>query len=326
MMYIRSLWWDGFWIAGGVWIGVVLAMLALFLPASSLWLPWGPFGNPHWALALVGRSPTELAVVAFFVLAIMMETAHNLSPMVLVWTDKLLREVALRRPWQFIALPLLVFAIAAGVGVCVARGWTSYQAGPGQMYHITNWSNPFPVLLWTYLSWEIYHFGSQNFGVVSIYRRKLGRPGRRYIDKAMCVCITAAAMVISLLPSIRLAALGIFPQWQWLHLYSPPTIPLWFGFLIFGLISVTHWLVAIGLTSLVSRRSRWMWVGSLLVVGAVGFVWKAATPHGDVLRALPLILSFRFGLGLVHFIYDRKLWRLSDPQMRTIIGPALGLT
>ena len=324
MTYIRSLCWDGVWIAGGVWIGVVLALLTIFLPASPVWLPWGPFGNPHWALALVGRNPIEVALVAFFALAIMMDTAHNMSPIFLVWTDKPLREVALRRPWQYIAMPLCVFAIAAAVGVCVALGWTSYRAGFGQMYQITDWTNPFPILVWTYLSWEIYHFGSQNFGVVSIYRRKLGRSGRRYIDKTLCICITGAVMIISLLPQIRSAILGIFPQWQ--SLPSPPMIPLWVGFLIFGVISAMHWLVAIGLTSLVSRRSWWMWVGSLLVVGTVGFVWKAATPHGDVLRAVPVILSLRFGLGLVHFIYDRKLWRFSDPQMLVIVGPALGLT
>ena len=35
---------------------------------------------------------------------------------------------------------------------------------------------------------------------------------------------------------------------------------------------------------------------------------------------LPLFLSARFGLGFVHFLYDRWLYKFSDPEVGATIG------
>ena len=47
---------------------------------------------------------------------------------------------------------------------------------------ITDLSNPFPILVWVYLIWNGYHFGMQNFGVLSLYQHK-PRSARRASDR-----------------------------------------------------------------------------------------------------------------------------------------------
>jgi hypothetical protein len=37
---------------------------------------------------------------------------------------------------------------------------------------------------------------------------------------------------------------------------------------------------------------------------------------------VPVVLSLRFGLSFAHFLYDRHIWKMGDPEIRAIIGPA----
>jgi hypothetical protein len=58
----------------------------------------------------------------------------------------------------------------------------------------------------------------------------------------------------------------------------------------------------------------------MLLLDGVGFVWASPTPPGNVIRIVPVIICARIGLGFVHFLYDRWLWKLSDPRVRATIG------
>jgi hypothetical protein len=98
--------------------------------------------------------------------------------------------------------------------------------------------------------------------------------------------------------------------------------------------SLNHWLVAIGLSSHVYAGRRfpggrppwravargWAFALAMLMVGAAGYLWLIPTPGGTLLRAIPIVVSARLGLGLVHFVYDRWVWKLSDPRVRATIG------
>src|ERR1700730_13995561 len=76
MTWIRSPWWDRFWILSGLPVGLAL----LFLPPQAL--------------------------LVFFTLVVVLETSHSLSPIVLAWTHaEFRRRVVLARPMKFIALP-----------------------------------------------------------------------------------------------------------------------------------------------------------------------------------------------------------------------------
>jgi hypothetical protein len=138
----------------------------------------------------------------------------------------------------------------------------------------------------------------QNFGVLQLYRRNGSRnPRLRLIDKYGCLAFTALGMAA--LPAIA---------------HSPQV-----ALLCFGIFSFNHWLVAIGLCSIVSRR-RWVFVAGMLLLGGAGFVWMIPTSHGNLIRVVPVIVCARIGFGFVHFLYDGWIWKLSDPQVRATIG------
>jgi hypothetical protein len=40
-------------------------------------------------------------------------------------------------------------------------------------------------------------------------------------------------------------------------------------------------------------------------------------------RLVPQILVIRSGIGMVHFIYSARIWKLSDPQIRGVVGASI---
>ena len=65
-----------------------------------------------------------------------------------------------------------MFLAAVAVGAATSLGLTSYIKKSHHMFLLTDLSNPFSILVWVYMVWNAYHFGMQNFGVLSIYRKK----------------------------------------------------------------------------------------------------------------------------------------------------------
>jgi hypothetical protein len=256
-----------------------------------LWLLSGlPIG-----LALVVLPPAGRLL--FFTAAVFLETGHSLSPIVMAWTHRGFRAIMFRQPRKFLLLPLVVFGSAFAIGAVTSLGWTSFIPGPYHDRQITDLSNPFPILVWVYLIWNGYHFGMQIFGVLSLYRENPRSSRRRQIDMFLCLASTALGMY----------ALPMLAGSQSLAL------------LCVGVFSFNHWLVAIGLSSRVSRHT-WVFIAAMLVVGAVGFVWMIPTSNGPMIRVIPVIICARMGLGFVHFLYDRWVWKLSDPLVRATIG------
>lgn len=105
-----------------------------------------------------------------------------------------------------------------------------------------------------------------------------------------------------------------------------------FGLWGFATIGLNHWLVAIGLASHVhanhARSSPWPFALAVVAAGFVLFCLLFVD-----LRRLPTVglstaalcftvttVGFRLGLGFVHFLYDRWIYKLSDPQVRATIG------
>ncbi len=267
--WIRGPWWDGFWILSGLPVGLAL----LFLPPQAL--------------------------LAFFTLVVALETAHSFSPIVLAWSHSdFRRRCVLARPAKFILMPGIILVVAIGVGAITSLGWTSLVPGPGRVWILTDWTNPFPAIVWVYWLWNIYHFGMQNFGVASLYG--LGRNRRL----RMAVCLAGTAFGMAALPAI--------------------TQSYQVGLICLGAFSFSHWMTALGLCSTVSARP-FLFLTGMLALGGIGFVWMVPTSHGNLIRVVPVIVCARIGLGLVHFLYDRWLWRFGDADVRATIGYSLGL-
>jgi hypothetical protein len=169
--------------------------------------------------------------------------------------------------------------------------------GHGNLWRLTDWGNPLPVVVWIYWAWNIFHFGMQHFGVLSLWRGGARSRRRRFADMALCLIKTAFCMVA--LPTL--------------------TRDQWVGFLLIGAFPVNHWVVDIGLSSRVSKWG-WLFVAGVLLAGMIGFLWMAPTSNGIMLRVIPVLICARLGLGFVHFLYSRWVWKLSNPKVRATIG------
>lgn len=285
MKWIRSPAWDLLWIWSGIPVGLLLATVA--------W--W--FSAPEYGFR---GSLVETPMVWFFTAVVALETGHVISPIVLVWSHQELRQLAWRRRNRFIWLALGAFAVSFTIGAATSLGWTTFQPGLHQIYHVTNWSNPLPLLIYTYLIWNAYHFGMQNFGVTQLYKRLNKVSGYRWLTLGF----TAGTTVL------MIGALALFNVSQVL------------GFLALGIISLNHWLVEIGLSGQVSGRPL-LFTVVILGLGCIGFAWLMPTSQGNFMIVVPAIIGTRLGVSFVHFLYDRWIWRLSDPQIRAIIAPRL---
>ena len=217
MKYIRSPAWDGFWIGGGFVIGLALMIASAYLPATDFGLHQAPpqtLSLLGWLIAIFGRTWIEDAFTIFFLVSIVYDTAHNISPIALTWTHAPLRRFALARWRKFVLLSGVTMAVATAIGIVTSLGWTDYVPGAGKLYYIgyrwradepfavaladAAWDClkiPLPLLALIYAIWQLYHFGSQNFGVVMLYSRLNGWPISRAAAKWICVLLTSAMML-----------------------------------------------------------------------------------------------------------------------------------
>jgi hypothetical protein len=297
---------------------------------------------------------------------------------VLAWVHPGTRRLALSRPLRFIGLPVLIMTASAAVGWItsalppLARDLT-FQSVTVQT---ESYRNPLVVLMMLYMVWNAYHFGMQNFGILTIYRVKAAaRPASdRTWDLWFCLITIAVATALPVVPhlsfrnvlfkpvewgvvalslgsialllwrehkqgfSIQRAifivvtalgplltlwwafwANGAAHRFPWLH-----TIPLWPGLWAFALLSMNHWLVSIGLAGHVFSRHQlgpvWLFATATILAGAVVFALLFVDFHALSIRVTALAVSVRLGLGLVHFCYDRWMYKLSDPAVRATIG------
>jgi hypothetical protein len=257
---------------------------------AGLWLLSGlPVG-----VALIFLPP--IAALSCFTLFVLLETGHNLSPIVLAWTNTEFRRGMLGQRVKYLLVPGMVLFSVLVIGTITSLGWTSFVPGPRALYGMTDGTNLLPVAMWIYWPWKIYHFGMQHFGVMRILQ--IG--WNRRVNKI--VCLTATAFGMAIIPALTGS--------QWILL------------LMMGVFSVNHWVVDIGLSAWVVKRG-WLFAGAILLMGAIGFVWMVPTSTGMMIRVIPIIICARLGLGLVHFLYSRWVWKLSDPLVRTTIGSGL---
>lgn len=170
--WIGSPLWDCFWMFAALWGGFLL---------------------------LSGRAVFGLAAVAAvaFIGERLVSIAHSWSTTWMVLGSPLLAAERRRRRIEFVWIPLAITLGAFALGLYVA-GWQRFPAGgalgPGL----------WPFALYISLFWVLHfwHFGNQDFGVLSLYRGRAGqlRPLDRRVDKLYTV-----AMMFVLQPIVYLA-------------------------------------------------------------------------------------------------------------------------
>jgi hypothetical protein len=102
---------------------------------------------------------------------------------------------------------------------------------------------------------------------------------------------------------------------------------VWWPILGFGIILMTHWLQAIGLAGHASRHNIWTFCPALIIAGVVLYLGLFADWHNMLVipaTVAATAVGFReLGMGTVHFLMDRWVWKLSDPRVRETIGKSL---
>jgi hypothetical protein len=181
--------------------------------------------------------------------------------------------------------PMVTAWAKPGLRTIVRREWIKHVAVPIAIMG----SVAFLPVTWValvYWPWNSFHFGMQNFGVMALYGlRKLG---------FVVLCVTMLSISVAPLfhPSGPVAAI------------------------LMGAFSFNHWITDIGLSS---RVAHWHW-RFILVVLAIGAIWLCLRQGPLSVRVFPQIIAIRYGIGIVHFIYSARIWKVSDPQVRAAIG------
>lgn len=191
--------------------------------------------------------------------------------------------------------PVILAWSKPGLRRIVRHEWRKHIAAPAGLMAgclLLPWSMVFGI----YFAWNIWHFGMQIFGITCLYR-PLSRPSERVLRALGCLVVTVLGM-------------GILP-----FLGGGSRLDMF----AFGIFSFNHWLVDIGLSSQVSGW-RWKFLPIVLLLGVIWFLLRQGPLSVHV---VPQILAIRAGIGMIHFVYSARVWKLSDPQVRAAIGKDL---
>jgi len=181
---LRSLWvrgpaWDGFWMLSALWLAPII-----------LWLFQGHSDAEN--------SPLDLL---YFGLTALFWIGHRLSSSYLAYCTEAYRPLLRSQPIRFVILPLLVT-----IG-CFAVFLPSDSALPW------NRTERFVVLAILDYVFVTYHFATQHFGALSLYRTRAGRSScahTRNMDRIFALCVGG---VLVLLADILTGAVAFQDQW-----------------------------------------------------------------------------------------------------------------
>jgi hypothetical protein len=354
MTWIRNFWWDGFWILGGIPSGLVLLVCLECIGARPYQIVFWVALLPQTAhtvapmvlawlhngfRALMARRPikfvffpTAILATATAIGAIAGRQIPNLrldpntlsitaGPMTLAeFKNPFMAMVALYAAWNAYHFGKQAFGVMS-IYRHNQGGYSSRQRRIDLLYCCT--------VVWAAMVMPfIPRIAHGLHGLI-------GWPAgpHPFLDYVKPVYLGAAiVLIISMLAcewfSGRSLPRALFILTDGLGLILIFDYGLW-GFAIIGL---NHWLVAIGIASHVhakhARRSPWSF--ALMVMG-FGFVlfcllfvdFTKVPAHGLSVAALTFTattVGFRLGLGFVHFLYDRWLYKLSDPRVQATIG------
>ena len=262
----------------------------------------GPWWDCCWVLSgpvigvglVAGNVPISDLLWPFVAL----NSGHLLAPIAMAWGHRGFRRVMLVNRRKFIFTPVAIVIMGGIAGAAVGK---SLPINPitlsVRVDDLADYARPLVVLLVVYFVWNAYHFAMQNYGLLRFYWAALDR---------------AAAMQLAMFGT--LLGMIIIPI-----KFHQPQLSLF----LLGLIIINHQLVAIGLAGHVLgnhwRRSPLWFAGALLAAGVV-LVWLMLDAAAHVAM---VVVGLRVTAGFVHFLYDRWVWKLGNPQVRATIGAEL---
>jgi hypothetical protein len=249
---------QGSWISSAPW--------DLFWMFSAVW------GSALLALCVVSAGSQRVAAF-FFPLGIALAACHSWSTTYGVIASPLLREARRRNRVKFAVVPIAVVSgsLALGYAIGASGGFPGSLPLTGEQWL---WAL-YLALFWVGHFW---HFGNQDFGVLSIYRAKAGQTALRdrKVDKAYAV-----AMMFVIQPCV--------------YLKSVTGSPL--SDAVFSFVPISHAAVAAAAAWAVSAAAG-------LTVAVVAYELRRERPSLPKLVYYLVMLSHPLVLYFVH-------WRLA---------------
>src|SRR3954464_4164381 len=242
--WVRGPLWDGFWMMSALWLAPVV-----------LWLAHG-YSDPE-------SSPLDSL---YFALTALFWIGHRLCSTYLAYCTEAYRPLLRSEPVRFVIIPLLV------TGGCFAILLPADTALP--------WTREERIIALAIIdyAWVTYHFASQHFGALSLYRSRAGRAGciqTRRMDRLFALIAGGLLVFVA-----DLLAGAVAYQDQWMDRWP------FLAWIISGQdgirIGATILLAILTVATLVAelRTSQWSLPRLLYIIGIAVMVGLALRPRG----------------------------------------------
>src|SRR5437660_2630597 len=240
--WVRGPVWDGFWILSALWLAPVI-----------LWLSHG-YSNPE---------SSQLDLLYFGLTAISW-ICHRLSSTYLAYCTEAYRPLLRAQPIRFIVLPLLVTAACFAIFLPTdsALPWTREERLIG--------------LAIVDYAWVTYHFASQHFGALSLYRARAERASCIYTRRSDRFFALTVGGVLVFVADILAGTVAYQDQWigGWFPAWIVSTENGIRGGAMFMLLVITATTLFAEL-----RIPRWSLPRVLYIVGIAVMVGLALRPR-----------------------------------------------
>lgn len=177
--WIRSPWWDGFWMFFGLW-GPILILLGYF-GAGSIW-------NTRETLVHVIGLEGPL-----FFLYVAVGVWHRMTSTYAVLGTPILRDEVRKNKTKYLVIPLgiVIGCLLLAQAFVFHSAFSFMQSTYGQLW-------AFFLLAYVMILWERWHFCAQEFGVLSIYRIRASQfsPTDRKFDRAYTIILMLVVNMI----------------------------------------------------------------------------------------------------------------------------------
>src|SRR5258705_5671466 len=165
-LLVRGPGWDGFWMLSALWLAPIVLLLV------------HGYSDPE-------SSPLDLL---YFGLTALFWIGHRLSSSYLAYCTEAYRPLLRSQPVRFVVLPLLVIVC------CFAVFLPSDSALP--------WSRAERLVVMAIIDYVFvtYHFATQHFGALSLYRTRVGRSActtTRRMDRLFALCVGGALVFLA---------------------------------------------------------------------------------------------------------------------------------
>lgn len=186
--WVHSAVWDSFWMFSALWGSACLAAFAAIFGLASA----GP-----------------LLLVAGVFLAV----SHSWSTTFMVIGSPLLAPARKQDRWKFTVAPIIIVVGSVVLGLAVGMNRAFPESTP-----LTSHNALWALYLGLFWVGHFWHFGNQDFGVLTIYRLKAGQVSqqRRRVDKGFAV-----AMMFVLQPVVYFMAVSRSPFSEAFYSYVP---------------------------------------------------------------------------------------------------------